>query len=80
MRIRITTEKTDMRLIFPTSLVFSRLGLVFLQKSGNKSFTGVNAKSMKEIRRTVKKMKKLHKDWYAVEACSADGSGVRIRF
>lgn len=88
MKIRIKTErenkKGDVRersfsFILPTAVVFSRLGLRFIKKTGGADFSNARPSDMKNISRTVYKMRKLHRGWVFLEA-ESDGDGVKITF
>lgn len=81
MRIRITSENKKYGFIIPNSLLFSRLGAKVLSKSkGMGNFPDLKDKDMRILRKTVKKMKQIHKNWCLVDFESADGERVMVRF
>lgn len=88
MKIRIKTERENKKgdvkerqisFILPTAVVFSRLGLRLMKKHGGADFSSAKPSDMRNIRRTVCKMRRLHRGWVFLEAESG-GSGVKITF
>ena len=80
MIIRIKTEGKKIVLPIPMLWAFGRTGLNFLKKhSDDDAFKNVTPKDMKKIRKTMRKMKKIHKNLNLVEVDSSDGTSVRIK-
>lgn len=80
MVIRIKSEGTRIFLPIPTMWVFSGTGLFFLKKlDKDESFKGLKPKHMRNIRKTIRRMRKRHKKWNLVEVDCTDGTFVRIK-
>ena len=80
MIIRIKTEGKKIFLPIPSSWAFSRMGLHFLKKNDDDGdFANITPKQMRNIRKTIRKMRKKHKNWNIVEVDSSDGTYVRIK-
>lgn len=80
MIIRIKAEGKKIFLPIPSDWVFSRVGLHFLKKNDNDGdFANLSPKHMRNIRKTIRKMRKKHKKWNLVEVDSSDGTYVRIK-
>ena len=80
MKIKIKTEKLNLFFAVPTVLVFSDIGLLFMKicdKYGD--FKGVTFKDMRNIRKTIRRIRKKHKNWNLVEVDSTDGTCVRVK-
>ena len=84
MKISIKKEKFRFSIRIPNILIFSRFGASFvkveIKKNGGKSHRiSAYPECMKDIRRCIKEMRKVHKDWNFVEALDSDGTSVRIK-
>ena len=80
MIIRIKTEGKKIVLPIPVLWAFGRTGLNFLKKHiDDDAFKNVTLKDMKKIRKTMRKMKRKHKNWNLVEVDSSDGTSIRIK-
>ena len=84
MRINVESEGKKIRLALPSGLIygiaFSGVGLKYLKRYGeNEAFANVTKQDIKNIRKTIKRMRKIHKKWNIVEVDSADGDRVRVR-
>lgn len=84
MRIRIDSEEKKLNLALPSGLmsriVFSGLGLRYLKKhGGDDAFSNLTKRDMKNIRKTLRRMRKIHKNWNIVEVDSSDGDHIIIR-
>ena len=84
MKISIKNEKTKFCIRIPNALVFSRFGASFVKfeisKNGGKPYRiRAYPECMKNIRRCIKEMRKIHTDWCLLEAEDIDGSTVTIR-
>lgn len=80
MVIRVKTEGKKIFLPIPSNWVFSRIGLRFLKKNDEDgNFANISPKQMRNIRKTICKMRKRHKNWNLVEVDSSDGTYVRIK-
>ena len=83
MRIKIESQEKNLNLALPSGLVsriaFSGVGLRYLKKHGDNSFKNLTKRDMKNIRKTLRRMRKIHKNWNIVEVDSADGDHVIIR-
>lgn len=85
MIIYVKDAEDSFLIPLPNSLLFSSLSLWFIKRNADKikgidgiDLEGISSKSMREIRRTIKQMRKIHKDLYLVEV--EDGnSTVRIK-
>ena len=80
MTVRIKTEGKKIFIPIPISWAFGRIGLSYLKKHDEDgSWSNATPKAMKNIRKTMRKMKKIHKNWNFVEVDSSDGTSVRIK-
>jgi hypothetical protein len=80
MTIKIKTDGKKIFIPIPVTWAFGRIGLNYLKKHDEDgSFSNVTPKTMKNIRKTIRKMKRIHKKWNLVEVESNDGTSVRIR-
>ena len=80
MVIRIKTKGKKIFLPIPSNWVFSRIGLRFLKKHDDDGdFANLSPKHMRNIRKTIRKMRRKHKNWNLVEVNSSDGTYVRIK-
>lgn len=84
MRIKIESQEKNLNLALPSGLMsriaFSGIGLRYLKKhGGDDSFSNLTKRDMKNIRKTLRRMRKIHKNWNIVEMDSADGDHVIIR-
>lgn len=80
MKIKIKTEKLNLFFAVPTFLVFSDIGLLFMKicdKDGD--FKRVTFKDMRNIRKTIRRMRKKYTNWNLVEVDSTDGTCVRVK-
>ena len=80
MRISIKEGKRRFTLAFPNFLLFSRFTSWILRKSSSDAGAEliVSPKSMRDIRKCIKNMKKVHENWYIVDVCDGDTS-VKIK-
>ena len=84
MRINIESEGKKIRLALPSGLiyglVFGRAGLKYLKRYVDADmFANMTKKDMKKIRKTLLRMRKIHKSWNVVEVDSSDGDRIKIR-
>ena len=80
MVIKIKTRGKKIFLPIPTMWAFSGVGLYFLKKfDTDNTFSGLKAKDMRKIRKTIRRMRRKHKKWNIVEADCTDGTYVRIK-
>lgn len=83
MKISFKSGSNKFLFFLPDFLIFSSLGAAFLT-SGAKKYGGdsasvvITGKTMRMMRRSIRKMKKIHKNWNLVEVKSADGDNVLI--
>lgn len=82
MKISIKKEGKKFLIPIPTSLIFSSFSLWILKHSTSAvidaGFSKLSPKAMRNIRRTIRKMRKIHKNLYFVEVEDGD-STVKIR-
>ncbi len=70
MKISIRDEGKKFVIPIPTSLIFSSLALRVLKNApGTKGvdLSGLKPKHMRQIRRCIRRMKKIHKGWCLVD-------------
>ena len=84
MRINIESEGKKIRLALPSGLIygfaFGRAGLKYLKRYVDADmFANMTKKDMKKIRKTLLRMRKIHKNWNVVEVDSSDGDRIKIR-
>ena len=80
MKIKIVDKERNLYFAFPNLLVFNHVALAILKKNDNDgTWKNVKPSHVRNIRRTVRRMKKTHKGWYLVEVECADGTGVKIK-
>lgn len=82
MKISIKDEGKKFFIPFPTSLIFSSFSLWILKKGTldvrGIDFSKLSPEAMRNIRRTIRRMRKIHKNLYLVEV--EDGnSTVKIK-
>ena len=82
MRIRVKSENTNINLILPTNLIFSR-GTVWLANHFGRKYAGdsmqdIPPEAMKRLFAEFRHIKRQYGHWTLVEVRSADGSGVEI--
>ena len=81
MKISIRDEGKKFVIPIPTSLIFSSLALCVLKNApGTKGvdLSGLKPKHMRQIRRCIRRMKKIHKGWCLVDILDGDTS-VKIK-
>ena len=83
MKINIKKEKSRFCIRIPNILIFSRFGASFVKfeiskKGGKPHRIRVYPECMKNIRRCIKEMRKIHSDWCLLEAVDTDGTTVNI--
>ena len=81
MRISIRDEGKRFFFPVPNSLIFSSLALRVLKRTPGTDrldFEKVTPKQMREIRRCIRRMKKIHKGWCIVDVLDGDTS-VKIK-
>ena len=84
MRINVESEDKRIKLALPSGLiyriVFSGVGLKCLKRyGGDNCFSNITKKDMKKIRKTIRRMRKIHKSWNIVEVDSAEGDHIVVR-
>ena len=87
MRMRIKSPEKHLNLIFPTSILFTRLGMWLLKKrikdtageNASKALKCIEGIDIRLLKSTVIRMRKLHKNWKLFEIESADGSSLEIK-
>ena len=82
MKIHIRDGKKRFVLALPNFLLLNAFSSWILKKSSEKyggTSLNISPKSMREIRRCIRKMRKTHKDWSLVDALNSDGSTVNIK-
>lgn len=86
MKICISSERRKFVIKVPNILIFSRLGWrIFEFKIARTDKSGIRLGrqkikrgSMKQIRKCIKQMHKIHPKWKLVDIKSADGAGVEV--
>jgi hypothetical protein len=80
MIIKIKAEGKKIFFAIPISWAFSRVGLYFLNKyNPDGTFNGITVKSMRNIRKTLRRMRKKYRNWNLVEVESSEGDSVIIK-
>ena len=83
MRIRIENEGRKFVIPIPNCIFLSSFGVAFLKKSTPKNidvdFSSIKVKDMRKLRRCIRKMRRLHKNWYLVDVQDSDGNSVRMK-
>ncbi len=79
MKIKVCADNIKINLAVPNWLIISRAGLKALKKSDNKMFDGIKPKHLRKIRKTVKRMKKLHGDWSLITVDIGDERTVELK-
>ena len=84
MKITIKKEKNKFCIGIPNALIFSRFAASFIKfeirKKGEKPYRiRLYPECMKNIRKCIKDMRKIHTDWCLLEAEDGEGSTVTIR-
>ena len=86
MKICIRSDRKKFTIKVPNILVFSRLGWrIFEFKIARTDKSEIhlgrqktNRGSMKQVRKCIKQMHKIHPTWKLVDVQSADGTGVEV--
>ncbi len=80
MKIVVADKGRAFRFMLPNFLFLNRVGLKIIQKqNGGTFFEGINPKCMRKLRKSVRQMKKLHKNWCLVEVEENGEMIVRIK-
>ena len=83
MRIDIKEGNKSFCIRVPTVFLFNSFGARFIKfeikGAGKTHKISIPPKSMKNVRRCVREMKKLHADWNLIEVDDPDGSAVKIK-
>jgi hypothetical protein len=82
MRIRVKSGETNVRIWFPTGLVFNRVTVWLADKVGRKyagdAMPQISEKDMNKLFAEFRRIKRTYGRWTLVEVESADGSGVLV--
>ena len=80
MTIRINDNGKKLLFWFPNILLFNSLGLKIAKRCfKDKDIPDIPPKLLRDIRRISRKMNRIHKKWYLLEAYTSDGSTVKIK-
>lgn len=86
MRISIKNMGKGFSIPIPSFILISSLGIKFLKSRYCRyynnigiDFSCIDAKVMRKMLKCIRKMKRIHKNWYLVEAKTPENSFVRIR-
>lgn len=80
MIIRIKTEGKRFFIPLPVMWAFGPFGLKLMKKYDKSgAFDGVSAKSMRNIKKAIRRAKRTHRGWAFIEVESADGTYVKIK-
>ncbi len=80
MRIKVITNQKKLNLRLPNRVILSKTALKALQKENVKDMVrDLSPDAMKEIRKTVREMKKLHPGWKLLDVDVADAGGERVQ-
>ena len=82
MRIKIKDEDTDINLLLPTNLIFSK-GTVWLANHFGRKYAGdamkdIPPEALDRLFAEFRRIKRKHKHWVLVEVASSDGDEVSI--
>ena len=82
MRIHIKSEERNIRLSFPTGLVFNRV-TVWLADTVGRKYAGddmpkISGRDMNRLFAEFRRIKRVYGSWTLVEVESSNGSGVLI--
>ena len=82
MRIKVKSDDTNINLILPTNLIFSR-GMVWLANRFGRKYAGdamrdIPPEAMDKIFAEFRRIKRKYGHWTLVEVHSTDGSEVEI--
>ena len=80
MKIDVKNEKRSFHFAFPNWLILNRVSMRLARK-GTKGEVEIrlSGKALRELRRTVKRLRRTRGDWSLIEVHSADGDEVRVR-
>ena len=83
MRIKIKENGGHgLGLALPTSLIISRLGVRWLERQarehGGTDLPKISGKTLRRLRREIRRMRRVHREWCLVDVKSADGDTVKI--
>lgn len=82
MRIKIKDEDTDLNLLLPTNLIFSK-GTVWLANHFGRKYAGdamkdIPPEALDRLFAEFRRIKRKHKHWVLVEVESSDGDAVSV--
>lgn len=85
MNIKIKSNSRNIRLWFPSVLVFNPVtatlwGSKIIHKiSSEKGETKISPKAARRLFREINRCRRKHKNWTLVDVCASDGTKVHIR-
>ena len=80
MRISIENEGKKFVIPIPNCIFLNSAVVSFINKSTPENINvDLKVKDMRKLRGCIKKMRKIHKDWYLVDVQDSDGNSVRIK-
>lgn len=80
MKIDVKNEKRSFHLAFPNWLILNRVSMRLARKvTKGEVEVRLSGKALRELRRTIKRLRKTRGDWSLIEVHSADGDEVRVR-
>lgn len=80
MKIDAKNEKRSFHFAFPNWLILNRVSMRLARKvTKGEVEVRLSGKALRELRRTIKRLRKTRGDWSLIEVHSADGDEVRVR-
>ena len=82
MKIHVKDGKKRFVFALPNFLFLNAFSSWILKNASKKhggTSLNISPKSMRKIRRCIRKMRKIHKDWSLVDVFDSDGSTVNIK-
>ena len=76
----VTVKQKDIFIWVPNFLVLNKTALDIAKKqNGGQYIPDIPTKALREIRKTIKKVKKIHKNWVLVDVESSYGQKVQVK-
>ena len=79
MKIFIKSDDKKMVLVFPNLIFFNAPMLRLAENYSGGAMPHIPSKSVRKLRKTIRKMKKIHKGWELVDVQSSNGDVVKIK-
>lgn len=85
MKIRIKSNKLNIRLWFPSVLIFNPITATFMGRKllnktrGEEENARISPKAARKLFREINRCRRKHKNWTLADICASDGTEVNVR-